>query len=114
MRHIWQRRVDRWARRYDVPYWTPHEIFTRLTEEVGEVAREINHQFGPKKRKKTEKPGNLTEEIGDCLFTLVCLANSRKLSINKAFAHAMKKCYGRDKMRFSRKYGKLPQKKTTK
>jgi NTP pyrophosphatase (non-canonical NTP hydrolase) len=98
-----QKEVHAWASQYEVPYWKPHEILARLTEECGEVAREINHLFGPKKKKKGEKKGSLQEEVGDVLFTIICLANSQKISLDDAFAQALAKCYGRDAKRFKRK-----------
>jgi NTP pyrophosphatase (non-canonical NTP hydrolase) len=51
----YQKRVDNWIRQYKIGYFKPLEILTRLTEEVGELARELNHQFGPKKKKSSEK-----------------------------------------------------------
>ena len=50
-----QKQVDEWAKQFKFPYWKPHEILARLTEETGELAREINHIYGPKKKKSTEE-----------------------------------------------------------
>ena len=50
-----QKEIDDWVTQYKIGYWTPHEILARLTEEVGELAREINpHTFlqGIKPRRK--------------------------------------------------------------
>lgn len=99
----YQRRVHRWASKHKVPYWKPHEIMSRLTEEVGELAKEISHKYGPKKKKATEKAGSIDEEVGDNIFTLVCLCNREKIDFDKAFEMAMAKCYGRDKDRFEKK-----------
>lgn len=41
-----QRKVHKWIKQYKVGYFKPHQILARLMEEVGEVAREINHRFG--------------------------------------------------------------------
>jgi len=46
-----QKQVDEWVNQYTEGYSKPLEILARLVEETGEVAREINHQFGPKKKK---------------------------------------------------------------
>ena len=51
-----QKEVDTWASQYKTGYWKPHEILARLTEEVGELAREINHVYGPKKKKDSGLP----------------------------------------------------------
>ena len=49
-----QKIVDNWVNQYTVGYWDPRDQTLRLVEEVGELAREINHEFGQKPRKKTE------------------------------------------------------------
>lgn len=49
----YQKQVDQWTSQFKVPYWKPHEITVRLMEEVGELAREVNHRFGPKTKKST-------------------------------------------------------------
>ena len=95
--------VDQWVNQYTVGYFPPLEILARLTEENGEVAREINHRFGSKKKKLTEKMGDLEEEIGDMIFTLVCLANSQEINLDDAWKKVMNKCYGRDRKRFKRR-----------
>ncbi len=46
-----QKKVDDWMSQFTEGYWSPHEIICRLSEETGELAREINHRFGPKKKK---------------------------------------------------------------
>ena len=98
-----QKQVDEWASQFKVPYWQPLEIMTRLSEEVGELAREINHRFGPKKKKPSEEVKEIGEEIGDIIFTLSCLANSLKIDLDEAFTKVMDKCYGRDKDRYEKR-----------
>ncbi|MFH0713096.1 MAG: nucleotide pyrophosphohydrolase [Candidatus Micrarchaeota archaeon] len=98
-----QEEVDKWASQFKIPYWTPHEQTLRLTEEVGELAREVNHRWGPKKKKSTEDLKELSEEMGDIIFTLACLANAQKIDLDESFKHAMDKCYGRDKDRYEKK-----------
>ena len=51
--------VDKWAGQFTPKYWPPLEQMTRLAEETGEVAREMNNLHGTKKRKPEEKEGNL-------------------------------------------------------
>ena len=98
-----QKRVDNWSKKLDIGYWKPHEILARVIEEVGELAREINHRFGPKKKKKSEAPGNLELEIADIIFALVCLANSLNIDLDKAFEKMMNKIETRDKDRWKKK-----------
>lgn len=98
-----QQQVDEWVVQYKIGYFQPLEIMMRLMEETGELAREVNHRWGPKKKKSTEEKKEMEDEMGDILFTLACLANSQKIDLDRAFQHAMDKCYGRDKDRYEKK-----------
>lgn len=97
-----QDEVNAWVGQRTPAYWNPHQIYTRLGSEVGELGKEINHEFGPLRKKPEEKESSIVEESGDVLFTVICLLNSQKLSLDEAFRKAMGKCYGRDKDRFER------------
>ncbi|HSI20179.1 MAG TPA: nucleotide pyrophosphohydrolase [Verrucomicrobiae bacterium] len=105
-----QSQVDEWASQFPVPYWQPLEILARLTEETGELARELNHQFGAKKKKKTEAAGDIGDEISDIFFTLICLANSQNISLDEAWERMMNKINNRDKDRFVKKETKAAEK----
>lgn len=98
-----QRQVDSWVKQYKIGYFKPLEILARLTEEVGELAREINHRFGPKKKKPTEGTNEIGDEAADIIFTLACLANSLGIDLDKHFKRVMAKYQGRDKNRFEKK-----------
>ncbi len=67
----WQTEVDRWIQTVGGGYWTPHTNLARLAEEVGELARLINHLYGPKPKKPEEPEQTLSEEIADILFVLI-------------------------------------------
>ncbi len=82
-------------------YWSPLASLARLTEEVGELAREINHAYGEKPRKSSEEPGNLAAEMGDILFILASLANSINVDLDAAFAGVMAKYRTRDAQRWT-------------
>jgi NTP pyrophosphatase (non-canonical NTP hydrolase) len=99
----YQEQVDEWISQYKIGYFKPLEIMARLTEETGELAREINHRYGPKKKKDTEDIKDMEDEVADIIFTLVCLSNSLNLDIDRGFKSVMDKCYGRDKDRFEKK-----------
>lgn len=105
-----QKEVDDWARQFATPYWQPHEILARLTEEVGELAREINHRWGPKRKKDSEDPQELGEEMADIIFTLACLANAQGIDLDEAFRKVMGKARGRDNERYT-KVGLTPSKR---
>jgi NTP pyrophosphatase (non-canonical NTP hydrolase) len=98
-----QKDVDRWISQYEIGYWKPLEMLAALTEEVGEVARELNHQFGPKKKKKTEASAHLEEELADIIYAVVCIANSQKIDLDRAWKKLMKKLHTRDKDRWEKK-----------
>lgn len=99
----YQKRVDDWVKQYKIGYFKPLEILARLAEEVGELARELNHHFGSKKKKSTEKKNEIGDEMADIIFTLVCLANSLNIDLDKSFERMMKKLNTRDKKRYLKK-----------
>ena len=97
-----QKEVHELLSQYKVPYWTPHEILARLAEETGEVAREVNHTYGPKKKKPGEKEGSVGEEMADVIFTICCMANSLRIDLDEHWKKVIEKGYERDKDRFER------------
>ena len=98
-----QGQVDNWVAQFKAGYWDPHEILARLVEETGELAREINHLYGPKPKKSTENTKDLGEEIADIIFTLCCLANSKGINLDESFRRVMDKYNKRDENRYKRK-----------
>jgi NTP pyrophosphatase (non-canonical NTP hydrolase) len=97
-----QQVVDRWIGQYKEGYFSPLTNLARLTEEVGELAREVNHRFGEKTKKPTEPEGSLAAELADILFVLVCIANSQGIDLDQAFAAMMEKLSTRDAERWTR------------
>jgi Predicted pyrophosphatase len=109
-----QRAVDEWISQFEEGYWSPLANLARLAEEVGELARELNHRFGPKKKKAGEGDGSLAEELADCLFVLVCIANSLDIDLEAAFQATLEKYRARDAYRWKRKVAsKEPEGQTT-
>lgn len=98
----YQEKLDSWYKENGWQYWSPHEILARLMEETGEMARLVNHLFGPKKKKNTELEQDMTEEIGDILYTLICYANANKIDLDKAIRTSIDKVARRDKNRFGK------------
>jgi len=88
---------------YKIGYFKPLEIIARLAEEVGELAREVNHRFGPKKKKPAEETKEIGDEIADIIFTLACLGNSLNIDLDEHLKRVMDKLYSRDNDRFERK-----------
>jgi NTP pyrophosphatase (non-canonical NTP hydrolase) len=98
-----QQRVDQWISQYKEGYFPPLTNLARLSEEVGELAREINHRFGEKTKKKEEGAGDLALELADILFVVICLANSQQIDLDEAFERMMAKVTTRDADRWTRK-----------
>ena len=98
-----QKQVDEWIANFKLGYFKPLEILARLTEETGELAREINHRWGPKQKKSSEDLKDIEDEIADIFYTLICLANSQSIDLDQAWDKMMNKLYTRDKNRYERK-----------
>jgi NTP pyrophosphatase (non-canonical NTP hydrolase) len=100
-----QRRVDAWISQYEEGYFHPLTNLARLTEEVGELAREVNHRFGQKTKKQDEPEGDLAMEMADILFVLICMANREGIELQGAFDRMMAKVETRDRDRWKKKTG---------
>ena len=98
-----QEEIDRWIGQYKEGYFSPLSNLARLTEEVGELARELNHRFGEKPKKPGELEGSVAMELADILFVLICLANSQGIDLDEAFRAMMAKVTSRDAARWTRK-----------
>ncbi len=98
-----QNRVDGWISRFEEGYFDPLTNMARLSEEVGELAREVNHRFGQKTKKKDEAEGDLGMEMVDILFVLICMANREKIDLQTAFDRMMDKVDKRDTTRWTLK-----------
>lgn len=98
-----QKEVDEYIGQFKEGYFSPLAMMARLTEEMGELAREINHTYGEKPKKDTEKEKKIEEEAGDILFVLICLANSLQIDLEEAHNLVMKKFTTRDKDRWTKK-----------
>lgn len=99
----YQQRIDAELQLYEKPYWDPLSILARMTEEVGEVARIVNHTFGDKPKKVGEEHEPLEDELADVIYAAICLANSQKLDLDAAMERVIAKLSTRDKDRFKKK-----------
>lgn len=95
-----QRRVDEWISKFEEGYWPPLVNLARLAEEVGELARELNHRYGPKKKKADEPEGDLALELADVLFVLLVLANEQGIDLDEALERTLEKYRIRDSGRW--------------
>ncbi|MEO5800697.1 MAG: nucleotide pyrophosphohydrolase [Gemmatimonadales bacterium] len=99
----YQSRIDRWISQFEEGYFHPLTNMTRLSEEVGELAREVNHRFGQKTKKREEAEGDMAMEMADIIFVLICMANREGIDLNEAFDRMMTKVEQRDANRWTRK-----------
>lgn len=98
-----QREVDRYISQFKEGYFSPLAMLARMTEEVGELAREVNHTFG-EKPKKTDEPDNSIElELGDIMFITICFANALGIDLTEAHNKVMHKFNTRDADRWTKK-----------
>jgi NTP pyrophosphatase (non-canonical NTP hydrolase) len=97
-----QEEVDTYISQFKEGYFSPLAMMARLTEEMGELAREINHYHGEKPKKSTEKENTIEEELGDIQFVITCLANSLGIDLERAHNTVMHKFNTRDKDRWTR------------
>jgi len=63
--------------------------FPHLVEEVGELAKEINHHISDWRQKPNHN--NLSEEMADVLIQLLILADDYKVDLEDAFLKKIKK-----------------------
>jgi NTP pyrophosphatase (non-canonical NTP hydrolase) len=95
--------VDRYISQFKEGYFSPLAMMARLSEEVGELAREINHYYGEKPKKKDEEEKTIDMELADCMFILICFANSLNVDLEKSFHEMMHKFNTRDAHRWTKK-----------
>lgn len=81
-----QEKVREFVRKHDLD--TSSEVrMLDLASEVGELAKELlkTTDYG-----KSEDKGKLSaDELGDVLFSLVCLANTQKIDLSEALEKAL-------------------------
>ena len=91
-----QARVDAWIVRFEEGYLPPLTNLARLIEEVGELAREMNHRFGHKTKKPDEPDQKLAIELADILFVVIAIANEQGIDLEDAFEKVLTKYEERD------------------
>ncbi|MNM97993.1 nucleoside triphosphate pyrophosphohydrolase [compost metagenome] len=97
-----QREVDRYISQFKEGYFSPLALLARMSEEVGELAREVNHTYGEKPKKTSEADNSIELELGDILFITICFANSLGINLTEAHDKVMHKFNTRDADRWTR------------
>jgi len=98
-----QKQVDAYISQFKEGYFPPLVNLARLTEEVGELARELNHRYGPKTKKPGEPDQDIALELADIVFVCVVLANQMGLDLQDAIERTLHKYEVRDADRWERK-----------
>jgi len=94
-----QRRVDEWIRTTGVRYFSELTNMAILTEEVGEVARLMSRLYGDQSFKESDKGKQLSDELADVLWVLLCIANQTGTDLTAAFEKGLEKKNVRDATR---------------
>ena len=94
-----QENVDRWIKEYGVRYFNELTNMAILTEEVGEVARIIARRYGEQSFKESDKQIDLSDELADVLWVLICLANQTGVDLTEALQKNIDKKTSRDNRR---------------
>jgi len=97
-----QELIDSWMRQRNWDYWQPLAQLARMTEELGELARIVNHLYGEKTKKLDEVEQELGLEMADLFYTLICLANSQGVDLQGALERVLEKYNTRDAARYDR------------
>lgn len=93
-----QQQVDAWIKEYGVRYFNELTNTAILAEEVGEVARIMARKYGEQSFKEGEK-NDLSDELADVLWVLVCIANQTGTDLTAAFKKNLDKKSKRDNKR---------------
>lgn len=94
-----QKIVDNWIKEYGVRYFNELTNTAMLMEEVGEVARIMARRYGEQSEKESDKGKDLSEELADVLFVLICLANQTGIDLEEAMSRNLEKKTKRDATR---------------
>lgn len=91
-----QEKVDEWINSTGVRYFSELTNMAILTEEVGEVARLMSRMYGDQSFKESDKEKNLSDELADVLWVLICIANQTGVDLTDAFQKNFEKKNTRD------------------
>lgn len=94
-----QQTVDNWIKTTGVRYFSELTNMAMLTEEVGEVARIVARKYGEQSFKESDKQKELSDELADVLFVLICLANQTGVDLTTALQKNLEKKTNRDSER---------------
>jgi NTP pyrophosphatase (non-canonical NTP hydrolase) len=79
-----QEQVDNWINTTGVCYFSELTNMAILTEEVGEVARLMSRLYGDQSFKESDKGKELSDELADVLWVVICIANQTGVDLTEA------------------------------
>jgi len=91
--------VDLWIKTVGVKYFSELTNLGILMEEVGELSRLMVRKYGEQSFKETDKEKELSDEMADVLWVLICLANQTGVDLTEALKKNFEKKNLRDKER---------------
>lgn len=94
-----QHQVDDWIKTTGVRYFNELTNMAILTEEVGEVARLMSRKYGEQSFKESDRQKELSDELADVLWVLICIANQTGVNLTEALQKNFEKKNIRDKDR---------------
>jgi NTP pyrophosphatase (non-canonical NTP hydrolase) len=94
-----QSKIDNWIKKVGVRYFNELTNLGILMEEVGELSRLIVRKFGEQSFKESDKEKDLSDEMADVLWVLICLANQTGVDLTDALEKNFEKKNLRDSER---------------
>ena len=79
-----QAKVDGWIKTVGVRYFKELTNLGILMEEVGELSRLMVRKYGEQSFKESDKERELSDEMADVLWVLICLANQTGVDLTQA------------------------------
>jgi NTP pyrophosphatase (non-canonical NTP hydrolase) len=91
-----QQQVDQWIKTVGVRYFNELTNLGILMEEVGELSRLLVRKYGEQSFKESDKGKELSDEMADVLWVLICLANQTGVNLTAALQKNFEKKNMRD------------------
>ena len=91
-----QQQVDQWIKTVGVKYFSELTNLGILMEEVGELSRLMVRKYGEQSFKESDKGKELSDEMADVLWVLICLANQTGVNLTEALEKNFEKKNLRD------------------